>query len=100
MKFSIKRFFKNLFHRGKFIMLDDGPLSSKIAIVGRTAGNPSFGVLQIRRYKDRGRHEYGAEIREEDVGDMIVTIAFGKREGVKRMADSLQKLYESMEDAE
>lgn len=82
-----------LFSKAPTILLDGGCLSSKVCVLGKVKG---LGVLQWHNYKHNALREYGAEIKKEDIGKTLVTIIFGKRETIKKLADSLYKLYEDL----
>lgn len=81
------------------IILDEGMLSSKVVLVGMM-GKPKIGVFRVCKYKDGLLHDYGEEITEEKIGEPLVTILFGSRDGIKKLADSLYNLYEQMEGEE
>lgn len=82
------------------IILDEGVLSSKIVVLGTVGKKPTFGALRVCKYKDGELHEYDADVTEEDLGEPLVTILFGAREGIKNLADSLYNLYRVMGDRE
>lgn len=97
MKFSIKKFVKNITgNTGKTVFLGGGPLSSKVCAFGRVKDMPEVGAMYICRYRDGKLHEYGAPISEENIGDPIVRIIFLEKEGIKKMSESLAKLYREM----
>lgn len=82
-----------LFSKAPVILLDGGILSSKVCLLGKTK---DLGVLEFHNYKHNALREYGTEIKNEDIGKRLVTIMFGKRETIKKLADSLYKLYEDL----
>lgn len=97
MKFSIRKFVKNITRNtGKTVFLGGWPLSSKVCAFGRVKDLPEVGAMYICRYRDGKRHEYGAPISEENIGDPIVRIIFLEKEGIKKMSESLAKLYREM----
>lgn len=97
MKFSIKRFLKNVFgNRAKVVILGEGTLSPKVCVFGRFKDMPETGAMFICKYKGDKPHEFGAAVCAEDVGAPIVKILFMDKEGIKRMSDSLAKLYREM----
>lgn len=77
------------------IVLDEGPLSSKIVAAGTIGEKQTFGMLRICKYKDDELREYG-EVTPEDIGEPLVTILFGKLSGIRKMADLLYKLHDKM----
>ena len=83
--------------RAPIIVLSEGPFSSKVVLLGTTGKDVKFGVLRVSKYKDNKLHDYDAPVKEEDIGDPLVTIMFGDREGIKKMADALYGLYDVME---
>ena len=78
------------------IILDNGPLSSKIVLFGTKGDKYKFGVMQICKYKDGGFHDYGEEITDEKIGEPLVSLLFGSVDGIKKMADALYKLHDEM----
>lgn len=82
--------------RAPIIILDEGPFSSKVVLLGTTGKDVKFGVLRVSKYKDNKLHDYDVPVKEEDIGDPLVTIMFGDRDGIKKMADALNGLYEVM----
>ena len=88
----------NIFKRkAPVIVLDEGLLSSKVVTLGTIGKDGRFGALRVSKYKDGKLHDYNAVVANEDIGDPLVTIIFGDREGIKKMADALNGLYEVME---
>lgn len=78
------------------IILDDGPFSSKVVTLGTTGKDVKFGVMRVSKYKNGKLHDYDTPVKEEEIGDPLVTIMFGNRDGIKKMADALNGLYEVM----
>lgn len=79
------------------IWLGNGPLASKIVVLGRFGRNLEFGAIRICKYKDGGFHCYEEEITDELIGEPLVTILFADTEGIKKLADGLYKLCDEME---
>lgn len=82
--------------RAPVIILDDGPFSSKVVTLGTTGKDVKFGVMRVSKYKNGKLHDYDTQVKEEEIGDPLVTIMFGNRDGIKKMADALNGLYEVM----
>lgn len=83
--------------RAPVIVLDEGPFSSKVVTLGTTGKDVKFGVLRVSKYKNGKLHDYDMPVKDDEIGDPLVTIMFGNREGIKKMADALYGLYEVME---
>lgn len=97
MKFSIREFVKNITgNTGKTVFLGGGPLSSKVCAFGRVKDMPEVGAMYICRYRDGKLHEYGAPVSEDNIGEPIVRIIFLEKESIKKMSESLAKLYRNM----
>lgn len=82
--------------RAPIIILDEGPFSSKVVTLGTVGKDVKLGAMRVSKYKDGKMHDYDMPVKEEDIGDPLVTILFGDREGIKKMADALNGLYEFM----
>lgn len=79
------------------ITVETGPSSDKICVTG-TIGDGRIGVMDFYKYRDGKLHEYGETITENDIGERIARIVFGRRDAVKKMISGLSSLYEIMED--
>lgn len=79
------------------IVMGDGEFYQHVVVMG-TTNDKRVGVMEIHKHNGGVRRKAPtAEAEEKDIGKRLVTIAFTDKEAIKKMAETLMKLYDVVE---
>ena len=79
------------------IMLGEGAHSNKVIQLGSNK-EKSIGFLRINKLKNGNEYGFDEIVDEKDVGKPLVTLVFSRIEGIKKLADGLNNLYQFITD--
>ena len=79
------------------IILGEGARSNKVISLGSNK-EKSVGFLRINKLKDGIDYGFDEIVDEKDIGKPLVTIMFSRIDGIKKLADGLNNLYQFCTD--
>ncbi len=79
------------------IILGEGARSNKVFTLGSN-NEKTMGFIRINKIKDGIKYNFDEAVDEKDIGKPLVTLIFSRVEGIKKLSDGLNNLYQFMAD--